>query len=279
MKTLLLPFYDDDQAAGALDTAHVLARQNDAYVEGLFVLRPPQIFDGEGIALAGSYLSQLKEEGRRLADGAKSRFESALEAKGLTLGTMGVAGDGPSVAWRELEGLEGQVIGDHGRLFDLIIIGREFGRPWLDWQVMCEAALFESGRPLLVAPTTAPAAIGSRILIAWNRSTETARSVHFAMPFMAKARQVTVLSIEGWHVPGPPGEELAAHLMRNGIRAEARTVAAGNTGEIILHEAASREVDLLVKGAFTQSRLRQLVFGGATRHIMANAAMPVLMAH
>jgi nucleotide-binding universal stress UspA family protein len=144
-----------------------------------------------------------------------------------------------------------------------------------------EAVLFETGRPIIIAPPIPPASLGNTIVIAWNGSTETARSVAFAAPFLAKAKRIVVLSIEGWGVPGPSGVQLADSLKRTGIAVEAITVPAGrrNAGETILAEAGALGCDLLVKGAYTQSRLRQLIFGGATTHILAEAKMPVLMAN
>ena len=101
------------------------------------------------------------------------------------------------------------------------------------------------------------------------------------MPLLARARTVTVLSVEGWGVPGPRGSELAACLARSGIPATARTVprTQRSPGEAVLEECTRSGADLLVKGAYTQSRLRQLMFGGATRHVLANAQLPVVMAH
>jgi nucleotide-binding universal stress UspA family protein len=82
-------------------------------------------------------------------------------------------------------------------------------------------------------------------------------------------------------VPGPSGEQIARYLQRNGVQCDAVTVSpeGRSTGAAILAQAASRGCDLLIKGAYTQSRLRQMIFGGATRHILANASLPVLMAH
>jgi nucleotide-binding universal stress UspA family protein len=90
-----------------------------------------------------------------------------------------------------------------------------------------------------------------------------------------------VLTVEGGMTPGPPGEAVAQALVRDGVPAVAVTIApAGRTtGEAVLHYAAARGCDLLVKGAYTKSRLRQLIFGDATRHILANATLPILMAH
>jgi nucleotide-binding universal stress UspA family protein len=101
------------------------------------------------------------------------------------------------------------------------------------------------------------------------------------MPLLKKASRVVVLTVQGGTVPGPTGEELARYLDRNGVPSEPITVQpeGRSTGEAILAHAASLQCDLLIKGAYTQSRLRQMIFGGATRHILANASLPVLMAH
>ena len=281
MKTILLPFYDDDAAEAALDVGAQLAARFGGYIEGLFVMRPPQIIDGEGIVLADSYLTQLKEEGRRLGDRARTRFDDCVARRGMTAGSLTEPPEGMVIGWREIEGLEGQVIGDYGRVFDLVVIGREFGHPWVDWHVMAEAALFESGRPIILAPEQPGTGLGENVVIAWNNSTETARTVAFAMPLLASASVVTIIGVEGWGVPGPNADELCEHLVRNGISASARTIepAGRSPGEVVLEECAAIGADLLVKGAYTQSRLRQLIFGGATRHIMTSAKIPVILAH
>ena len=281
MKTILLPFYDDDAAEAALDVGAQFATRFGSYIEGLFVMRPPQIIDGEGIVLADSYLTQLKEEGRRLGDRARTRFDDCVARRGMTAGSLTEPPEGVVIGWREMEGLEGQVIGDYGRVFDLVVIGREFGHPWVDWHVMAEAALFESGRPIILAPEQPGPGLGENIVIAWNNSTETARTVAFAMPLLARASVVTIIGVEGWGVPGPNADELCEHLVRNGISASARTIepAGRSPGEVVLEECTAIGADLLVKGAYTQSRLRQLIFGGATRHIMMSAKIPVILAH
>jgi nucleotide-binding universal stress UspA family protein len=122
--------------------------------------------------------------------------------------------------------------------------------------------------------------MGESILIAWNCSTEQARATALALPLLRRAKRVVVLTVQGGTVPGPTGEQLARYLRRNGVSCQSVTVSPGNrsTGEAILANVASQNCDLLIKGAYTQSRLRQMIFGGATRHILANAAIPVLMA-
>jgi len=281
MKTILVPFYDDDIAQSALATSWLVAERFGSYVEALFVMRPPQIFDGEGIALAGSYMTQLKDEERRLAESAHKRFQAAIDARGISVVDVSTPSEDLTAGWRETEGLEGQVVGDYGRLFDLIVIGRNFGQPWIDWSVMCEAALFETGKPVLVTAAETPKSVGERVVVAWNGSTETARCIAMSKPFLKRADSVVVLTVEGWQVPGPGGDLIAAHLRRNGIKATAQNVASGTrtVGEAILDTAKEVDADLIVKGAYTHSRLRQLVFGGATRHLLHNTPIPLFMAH
>ncbi len=283
MKTILLPFYDDGAAESALHQGCMLAQRFGAHIEGLFVMRPPQIIEAEGIALAGAYITQLKAEWRRRANAARERFAELMATHGIPMRPVSESESesGPSADWREVEGPEGQVIGDHGRLFDLIVIARTSEQALIDWQVMCEAAFFESGRPTLIAAAEVPGVIGSRVLIHWNGSTEAARTLSFARPFLDEAESVTVLTVTEAMVPGPSGEHIATHLRRGGIDAEAISVESAGLGpgEAIIEAARERGIDLLVKSAYTHGRLRQLVFGGATRRILTQAETPVFMAH
>jgi nucleotide-binding universal stress UspA family protein len=132
-----------------------------------------------------------------------------------------------------------------------------------------------------MAPSGRRGTIGDVVVIAWNGSSETARTVAFAMPFLKEATDVQVVSVEGGMTPGPSAEDMARSLTRGGIPASWRhVVGKGRTsGETFLDEAMASGADLLVKGAYTQSRLRQMIFGGATRHIIMEAKIPVIMAH
>ena len=124
--------------------------------------------------------------------------------------------------------------------------------------------------------------MGSNILIAWNCSTEQARTIAFAMPILKRANRVVVLTVEGGAaVPGPTGQQLCHYLQLSGVPAKSLTVGLNGrlTGEAVLEHANALGCDLLIKGAYTQSRLRQFIFGGTTRYILSNATLPVFMAH
>lgn len=281
MKTILVPFRGDDQSLAALRLAYTVAEQFGSYVEGLFARQPPPLVSGDGITIPGEYLTELDEEARRAGERAQERFTSFMSDKGVPLQDVTFSSDGPSAGWRDSEGFESQVVGEHGRLFDLIVVGCAGRQAAAERDSVCEAALFDSGRPVLVASPELPKALGETVVVAWNGSTETARTIGLGMPFLLGAKRVVVLTVEGSTVPGPGPDEVADHLVRNGVKAEARTTQPEGRGggEAILDECRALGADLLLKGAYTHSRLRQMIFGGATSHILAHADLPVLMAH
>ena len=135
MKTILLPFHDDDIDQAALDTALMHVQRNNGYLEGLFVWQPPQIIAGagEGITLYGDYVTQIAAEGRQLATQARERFERLMQERGIPFQNGKTSDASPSAGWYEGEGLEDRVIGDYGRVFDLIVIGRTSRPSSGDW--------------------------------------------------------------------------------------------------------------------------------------------------
>ncbi len=278
LKTLLVPVEQHDLMTSTLDTALLVARRFEGYIEG-FALRPAidnfAAMDPVS-SMAVATVRQHDEDAARLA---RTMFESFMTDRNLS--RADTAGTPPSFAWFDAAPDGDDFVGSYGRVFDLTVLGRPGDEPQTPRMSTLEAALFDSGRPVLIAPPASPQRLGENVLIAWNCSTEQARTTAFAMPLLRRARHVTVLTVEGGTVPGPTGAQLASTLARHGIPAEPVTVKPGKrtTGETILDHAATLGCDLLVKGAYTQSRLRQMIFGGATRHILANADLPVLMAH
>ena len=283
MRSILLPFHDDDIDQAALDTALLIAGHYQSYIEGLFVWQPPQIIAGagEGITLYGDYVTQIAAEGRHMAAQARERFSAIMTQRGISTNTSETDLSGIRAGWYEGEGLEDRVVGDFGRTFDLIVISRTSKPASGDWHATCEAALFESGRPIILAPPQAPERLAGKVLIAWNGSTETARTIALGMPFLELADEIIVLTVEEETVAGPSGEQIARCLLRNNLNVHAKTVQQSGrpVGQAILDEVEAQGVDFIFKGAYTQSRLRQMIFGGATRRILSHATVPVLMAH
>ncbi len=279
MKTILVPVETHDGMRPALQTAVLLARRFDSYIEG-FALRF-RVNEFIAVDMAGAIpLETLREENQEEAKRARGLFEDFMRESGIR--PAGRLESSLSFGWRN-DAPEGEsVVGSYGRVFDVIVMSRPDANTIGLHNKAIESGLFESGRPLLISPPSPPRQIGTNVLIAWNCSTEQARTTALAMPLLLRAERVTVLNVVGGTVvPGPGAEQAIQYLQRNGIAATPMSVNLdGRTsGEAILAAAQSVNCDLLVKGAYTQSRLRQMIFGGATRHILAHAPLPVLMAN
>jgi nucleotide-binding universal stress UspA family protein len=278
MKTILVPVEQNDALESVLATTLLLARRFDSFVEG-FALRFSLAQVVATDIVSAVPISRLEEESAEVEKQGRTFFESFMQRQGVARAETSVPG--VRYGWLQ-EAPDGDYfVGSYGRAFDVTVLGRPHSDPKGPHMAALESALFESGGPVLIAPPTPPRVMGDNILIAWNGSTEQARATAFAMPLLQQAKRVTILTVEGGTVPGPTGEDMARRLAFNGITAPAVSVKAGsrNVGEVILAYAASQGCDLLVKGAYTQSRLRQMIFGGTTRHIMSNATLPVFMAH
>ena len=279
MKTILIPTERQESMSSALQTALLLARRFDSYIEG-FALQPA-ISQFLAVDMGGSVATEsFRQESIEEAKKAKAMFESFMQEHDVP--RSGQAVSGLSFSWLDDAPEGDDIVGSYGRVFDLIVLSRPDATSLGMHHRALESGLFESGRPILLSPSSPPKQIATSVLIAWNASTEQTRAIAFAMPLLQQAERVKVLTIPGGAgVPGPSGEQLTRSLQRNGIPATPLTVELDgrSTGETVLATAASEDCDLLIKGAYTQSRLRQLIFGGATRHVLANATLPVFLAH
>ena len=282
MKSILIPTEDHDAMPAVLEAARLVAKIFGSYMEG-FAVHPAAgtyvaVEPVSSLAISGAF-----EHDAELASQARGLFESFMRTHDVPAATGDATGY--SYGWPRQDAEDDLFIGSYGRVFDLIALGRPGRASQNPRMPPLEAALFDSGRPVLIVPPVAPTVIGRNVLVAWNRSTEQANTNAWALPLLRLAERVTVYEVEGGNVPGPSADEAAVHLRRNGVKATALTAKRGTrttgeqVGEATLDYAKKEGFDLLVKGAYTQSRLRQMMFGGATRHIRANAGLPVLMAH
>jgi len=279
MKTILVPMEYHDTMQSALETALLLGRRCDSYIEGFalrWTINEFLVGDVMGGVVPVEYSEDIAAETKK----AKRIFETFMQQHDVPRATETT--ESISFGWLD-DASEGEsFIGSYGRVFDVIVMKRrdEHSGPMHDRAI--ETGLFESGRPILLSPPLPPRQIATNVLIAWNCSTEQSRAIALAMPLLQKADRITILTvIGGTGVAGPSAEQLTRYLRRNGIVAQAIGVELDgrSTGEAILATAHSLGCDLLIKGAYTQSRLRQWIFGGATQHVLENAALPVLLAN
>jgi nucleotide-binding universal stress UspA family protein len=280
MKTILVPVEQSPHLPSILETACLLARSYGSYIEA-FALRPAITAFMAVDPLSGTTLSGAEWDDDKSAGECREAFEIYMRQREIPLAGVGAGSEGPSFSFNAETPPGDSFVGSYGRVFDITVVGQPGPQALSPRMSTLEAALFESGRPILIAPRASPRKLGETIAIAWNGSTETARTIAFAMPLLARARRVVVVAVEGAGVPGPTTQQVCRYLEWNGITAEGRDLPAGKRppGETLLAEVAAFGSDLLIKGAYTQSRLRQMIFGGVTSHILAEADLPVFMAH
>ncbi len=268
MKSILTMAWTAEDPS-AFDLAAKLARSFESRLVGL---EPPSYGvmsmawadAGMGAPIGGG-LAEDAEERQRVA-AVKQAFES--RAAGLSAEWRGADDSGPTA------------IGIIGRAYDLIVMPQPGALPKMPESVF-ETALFDSGRPVLVVPPRFSGMVGQKVLFAWNGSTESARAISLAMPVMARAESIDVLSVDGAMVPGPSSAEIADSLRSHGLNVTSQHIKPGTrtAGQTIVDTAIAGGCDLIVKGAYTQSRLRQMIFGGMTRHLILHSPLPVLFSY
>ncbi|HTQ33104.1 MAG TPA: universal stress protein [Stellaceae bacterium] len=279
----LLAVIGDGNAGPVLEAALKVARLFNSHIVGLHSLTTEYavVFGGEmGFSISSEVDRTLEREGHDRRDQARRLFRDFMTAQGVPIGPPSPDNPGPSASWREEDGRQNAVVGMSGRVYDLILVEQPEKLASIA-EATLEDALFESGRPVMMVPKTLRPTFGEVVAVAWNGSTETATTVAVSMPFLKMAKEVVVVAVGPQHMPepGPTGDELARTLERHGFKVSLRTAFGRQKpqGESFLQEAMAAGADLMLKGAYTQSRIRQMIFGGATRHIIMDSKIPVVM--
>jgi len=273
-KTILVHLNDSRRAEKVLEPAAQLAVRFNARLIGLHVC---SAVPASPIPMASSSLGAIVAAERRNSEAIADIF------KHMTTGQSYVA------EWQLQKvshlDLAAEVMG-RGRAADLIVAGQTDPEwdlsPVLDFP---EHLALESGRPVLIIPYAGRyPTIGRRVVVAWKPARESARAVFDALPLLLGAEIVHILEIKERADDAStlaPDTSIAAALARHGLKPELRTSIAPeiSIGDEILSRAADLDADLLVMGAYGHSRLRELIFGGTTRHIARHMTLPTLLSH
>ncbi|HUZ64871.1 MAG TPA: universal stress protein [Acetobacteraceae bacterium] len=284
IRKLLLPLTGTAAGESALATALIVARTWNAHVTALHVRvdsRDVAPLAGEG--LSGAMIEEMmaateKESGDR-AHAVRALFDRFVAQHEVVVSEPRAKSGIATASFATITGREEDLVAQQARLADLTVVPHpEVGQDVSSSDAL-HAVLFDSGRPVLLSPHAAPASLGNRVCIAWNGTAESAAAVQAALPWMQRAQAVRILTSEGYQRRGPEAPELAAYLALHGVETDIATfrpvdriVAAG-----LLAAAREFGADLLAMGAYSHSRLRQLILGGVTRYVLESADLPVLM--
>jgi nucleotide-binding universal stress UspA family protein len=310
IKRILVPLPSSVDHTGEIDMALSAAKAFKAHVEALFISQPPPSLDRgyvekaefvsrpslgirresyfgatsmyERTSAALAPIDWYAEERDKIAREARERFTHACRAVGLPVLSANVEPDaGVAASWREAEGSYVEIAVERAAAFDLMVAASAGVMESL--KTIAERTLLQTRRPVLLAPARLETALTDSAMIAWDASPECWHAVSAALPFLHIAKSVLVISVD-WDASRRTDSqaEVLAYLHCHGIAAIAKVVEPHlrSAATTLLATAAEHNAGLLVMGAYSHSRLREMLLGGATRHILNNGSTrPILLAH
>ena len=286
MKVILVPVADRPECLVALNSAFDIASRLDANVIGCHVrthrnetsrdsLRKPLVPDEWSNVLA----DLSPDEVSLRCEAAKILFESRAEKHGFQLLHKPHPGVERCALWKEMVGTPSRILGIVGPLSDLIITARPDKKAAGHGRAFLLAALLQSGQPVLVIPKNWKGTLGRKILIAWNQSTEAANAVSASRALLRLADEVTIVSAGKENLPGPKATYLADYLALLGIPSQRLATPGEHVSKEIEAAFKDKKADLLVMGAYSRGRTRELILGGLTEHMLFHTRIPVLLLH
>jgi nucleotide-binding universal stress UspA family protein len=291
IKRILLPLPGSVDHTGEINMALSAGKALGAHVEALFISEPPppararmstSEFAYVGRTAAAMQVDSYAEDRERIAREARERFAQACAAKSIPmLAANEQPGALPTASWHEAEGSYAAVAAARAAAFDLIVAASAAVMESL--KAIAEQSLLQTRRPVLLAPSRLATDLTDTAMIAWDESPECWHAVSAAIPFLRLAKSVQVVSVDRDADRRSASQaEALAYLRCHDIAATARVIEPHlrSAGDTLLAAAGEGDVGLLVMGAYSHSRLREMLLGGVTRHILQHAmARPVLLAH
>lgn len=284
IRKILLPVRGDGKGNGVLVHAAALAHRYKAHIEVVHCRARAEDLIPFGVSLPGFLRKQIVEQSHKVADQEEAglRDELGALATKLELGSGGDnIGNAATVSFVEEAGRQVDVIKRHGRLADMIIVAKPDRDRNLGHNTL-KAALFHSGRPVLMCPPTAApiGPMGAKVTIAWNGSSEAARALSQCKSVLRAADTVWVLSNGSDSGPGTSIDNLVSYLALHGISAKVEVFTSQkNVGGELLRVSKDLGADLMIMGAYGDSHERETIFGGNTQTIVDDAKLPVLLNH
>ena len=271
IKDILVALATRDEADAARDYALSMAVEYGAHLTGAAYAHAPEVPFTVYPEFVSSLAHQVQAESERAVEAARERFEQAARKAGVNhrfhSASASVHDATTDFAFRL-------------RTADIAVRAQHKPDPERFGDVFAEAALFQSGRPMIVVPRGYDREFSAeRVLIAWDASIHATRAVAAAMPFLARAN-IEVFAVEEAHKGRDfRGNRLVEHLRLHGFNAGLAERSDRNIPEAILGEVELFRASLVVMGGYGHSRFREFVFGGATRLMLSKMSAPVLMAH
>jgi nucleotide-binding universal stress UspA family protein len=283
-RVVLVPVMGDPAEEHALDVTRAITDMLRAHIVGIHV-RYPARMDLSGSLFDPGYMppmvvDAIERRARAAAAEAGAKFEKWRQAAGIATATAPPATGSATAEWQEVQGPIAEEIARRARTADLTVVARSGRQPLSDTDQTLHGALWDSGRPVLLVPGGSDTRLLDTVVIAWNDSREAAHAVSAAWSLIGRARRLVVFIGGGDAALRHSAERFLAHLTWRGYAPA--TIVGDPSEEIgpgLLAVAEREKAGLIIMGAYSHSRLRHMVFGGATSFILRNGNVPILLAH
>jgi nucleotide-binding universal stress UspA family protein len=286
MRVILVPMSDRPESKAALRVAAGIADSVGANLVGCH-LRPHR--DGysgyktSSLPLFGHPNQKwLDELGRKSTESAARRAEKIFSEITGKAGFQSVRRPRMNLQkgaiWQQMVGVPDKLMAIQGPVTDLTVVTRPAAKSNVA-RLFMMAALMHTSRPVLILPPSQVRAPGQRIAIAWNQSPEVMRVISGCMPMLQQAQQVTVLICGAESRLGPKAQQLQGYLKQYGVKSEVMHSRGRAEEKELLAAYKSSKSDLLLMGAYSRTRFREMVFGGMTEHMLTKVRIPVVMQH
>ena len=293
--SILAVMTDTESGRAPLETALRLGRKFGCRVDVLHVRADassalPLVGEAMSGAMVDEMIAVADREGAERAARVRSLVETLCERDETPLVDPESDVDGLSVAWLEDFGAEDQVVAMRAARSDLTVLARPNESHAAIGLLTLNAALMQSGRPVVAAPPMTEAQLADsekpisgfirKICIFWNGSVHVVRAITASLPFLAQADEVSILTVdeEEWFAPA---DDVQLYLKRHGIQAQLHQTGPveGDEGTCLLERAERLDADMLIMGAYTRSKVRRIILGSVTSTVIEDAPIPVFLCH
>lgn len=281
MKRILVPLLGDAGDRPALDMAAAVARRRGAHIDALLFRRDPRdmiplVGEGFNAAMIDSLVEAGEAQAAEREAAARATYAEWHKAAGMS---DDAAASRPSASFASVTGPLPGGVARPARCADLTVFARTSPENGQERSGMIEVAMFESGRPVLLAGSGGPADVGRKVMIGWNGSAEAARAVAMAMPMLSAADSVSVIVVDDGG-SGETPDDLVHTLTLWGIAASGRMVKASSEGVAATLEAEAKAsgADMILLGAYSHSRVREFIMGGVTDDALTDSSIAMLLA-
>ncbi|MBM10036.1 MAG: universal stress protein UspA [Magnetovibrio sp.] len=282
---ILLPIDATEESQNLIRTCFPFARSFEAHVSVLYI-KPdskdivPLLGEGMSVAMIEDMIDLAERQSNKRYEKAKQLFDEVVAKNDVNI-VEAASNGGFSTHWILENGREDEVISRYSRLADIIFLSKPKESVDVSINLKIHTAIFESGRAVLIVPSSFSSQVGRRVIISWNGSVQSARAIRAALPILRVSEFVHIITVHHDRSEYARGGDLKDYLGWHGISAETHDIKGSPNvvGPKLLQEVKQLNGDLLVMGAYTHSRMRQLILGGVTRYVMEHTKQPVLMAH